>query len=239
LSLIDVAKRRAAEEALKMVEDGQVIGVGSGTTVEVFLELLKDKLRKEHIRIEAIASSRRIRDLLINMRIPVRTLDEEPEPDLAIDGADEVDLRMNLIKGGGGAHAMEKVIDAAAKKLVIIVDYTKLSVRLCEKKPIPVEVLPEAVGYVKKKLYELGAKLVEVRMCKGGKYGPVVTENGNLILDAHFSPLDEPEKLELEIKRLPGVVEVGLFCGMTDVLIVGHPDRVEVVERRERGKRGG
>ncbi|RLF23925.1 MAG: ribose 5-phosphate isomerase A, partial [Thermoprotei archaeon] len=109
MSLIDVAKRRAAEEALKMVEDGQVIGVGSGTTVEVFLELLKDKLRKEHIRIEAIASSRRIRDLLINMRIPVRTLDEEPEPDLAIDGADEVDLRMNLIKGGGGAHAMEKV----------------------------------------------------------------------------------------------------------------------------------
>jgi len=226
------SKIMAAKKALEFIKDGQVVGIGSGTTVEEFINILAKEIRSSGIEIVAIPTSFRIYQLLVENKFRVATLNEYPEPDIAIDGADEVDSRLNLIKGGGAAHTLEKIVDYTAREFIVIVDYTKLSNRLCEKRSVPVEVLPIAIKSVSRKLKEFGAIDVTLRNGAPNKYGPLITETGNMILDARFPPLENPESMEIRLKTVPGVIEVGIFSrNHVSAVIVGYPKSVKILKR--------
>ncbi len=213
-------KYNAAKLALELVKDGMVLGIGSGSTVEIFLNLLGERIRKEEMEIYGVPTSYQSHFAAIRNGIKIVDLLEHSEPDLCIDGADQVDSKMNCIKGGGGAMTREKIVACASKKVVIIVDESKLVEKLSM--PVPVEVLPFAYGYVSKKLKELGA---EVKLRHGsGKVGPIITDNGNFILDCDFGEIvnEKVERLEKDINSVSGAVENGLFPKViVDEVLVG------------------
>ena len=218
----EAVARRAVDE---LVRDGMVVGLGSGSTAALAVRRLGERVREEGLDILCVPTSYQIALLATEVGLKLTSLNEHPEPDIAIDGADQVDEELNLIKGGGAALTLEKIVDSAARKLAIIVDESKLASRLGENGlPVPIEVLPAALRVVLKRLEGLGATDVRVREAGKGKVGPVVTDNGNLMVDAYFGPISNPGGLEASIKALPGVIEVGLFVGMTDVLYVGARD---------------
>ena len=228
---VDIAKQKAAEEALKRVLSlkPRILGVGTGSTVDVFIDMLprfEKELRNVTFVCVSLYSAYRVAQKGFN----VSQLSVVSEVDVYVDGADEVDGNMNMIKGGGGASTLEKIVAYASRYKIFIVDYTKLVKRLGEKHSIPVEVLPEALNVVYKKLKELGFE-VSIRMVKSGKYGFVVSDTRGVILDVKPSTDFDPKELELVLKRIPGVVETGLFVDMADEIIVGYPDRVEVLRR--------
>ncbi|MBO8179046.1 MAG: ribose 5-phosphate isomerase A [Archaeoglobus sp.] len=212
-------KYNAAKLALELVKDGMVLGIGSGSTVEIFLNLLGERIKREDMEVYGVPTSYQSYYAAIRNRVRVVDL-VEYEPELCIDGADQVDAKMNCIKGGGGALTREKIVAKASKKVVIIVDEGKLVEKLSM--PIPVEVLPFAYGYVSKKLKELGA---EVKLRHGsGKVGPVVTDNGNFVLDCDFGVLEDEavEETEESVKLITGIVESGIFPKkMIDQVIAG------------------
>ncbi|MBC7115226.1 MAG: ribose-5-phosphate isomerase RpiA [Archaeoglobi archaeon] len=206
-------KRNAALSALKLVEDGMVLGLGTGSTAEEFLLALSERIRSEELEIIGIPTSFRTKRRAIELGIPLSTLDEHPEPDLAVDGADEVTESLHAIKGGGGAHTMEKIVAYSSKKFLIIVDESKLSGKLS--RAVPLEIIPSATPLVERELSVLGARLI---LREGtGKYGPVISENGNLIADAVFREINNPEKLERELNAIPGVVENGIFSRCDEI----------------------
>ncbi len=213
-------KYNAAKIALELVKDGMVLGIGSGTTVEIFLKLLGEKVKREGWEIYGVPSSYQSHLLAIENGIRVVDL-VEYEPEICIDGADQVDAKMNCIKGGGGAMTREKIVAMASRKVVIIVDESKLVEELSM--PVPVEVLPFAYGYVSRELKDIATKVV---MRQGsGKIGPVITDNGNLIVDCDFGkiPDERVEEIELKINRIPGVVENGIFPKkIVDDVVVGR-----------------
>lgn len=217
------AKRAAAKEAVKHVKDGYVIGLGSGTTVACAIQELG---KQNHSHIFAVPSSYQAFLLAAQNHIPITTLDEHPKLDLTIDGADQVERKtLNMIKGMGGALTREKIVAAASKKLVIMVDETKLTERLGFNQPIPVEVLPFAFAPVTAKLQVLRGK---PKLREGnGKVGPVVTDNGNFILDVDFGTIEDTEKLNVQIKTIAGVIETGLFLDMASIVYVGTQNTVE------------
>lgn len=227
----ETAKFNAAETAVKLVEDGHVIGIGSGSTVEHFVKLLGKRIKEEGLEIYGVPSSFHSYFLALNNGIRVVSLDEFNVLDLAIDGADEVDSNLNLIKGGGGALTREKIVDSAAKSFIVVVDWTKKVSYLGEKFPVPVEVLPFAYGYVFRRLRELGGEPV-LREAKS-KLGPIISDNGNFIVDVKFKRIDDAERLEKEINNIPGVIENGIFpSSLVDMVYVGYNDRVEVLKRK-------
>ena len=218
----EVVARRAVDE---LVRDGMVVGLGSGSTAALAVRRLGERVREEGLDVLCVPTSYQIAFLATQVGLKLTSLNEHPEPDVAIDGADQVDGELNLIKGGGAALTCEKIVDFAARELAIIVDESKLARRLGENGvPVPIEVLPVALELVRRHLRRLGATEARLREAGRGKVGPVVTDNGNLIIDAYFGPISDPGALEASIKELPGVVEVGLFVGMTDVLYVGARD---------------
>jgi len=225
---LEEAKLRAAEKALKMVKDGMVLGLGSGSTVAKFIKLLGEKIGYEFTEIYGVPSSYDTEILAREVGIKIVSLNDY-FPDLAVDGADEVDRDFNLIKGGGGCHTREKIVDYSSGEFVVIVDYTKLVTRLGLRKPIPIEVLPFALRLVIRTLSRLGR--AEIRRCKGGKLGPVVTDNGNFIVDLNYGrPIEDIEALDRELKSIPGVIETGLFYGSkVSKVVVGYPDRAEIL----------
>ena len=228
------AKRLAASRAVdELVRDGMVLGLGSGSTVAYAVRRLSERAREEGLELLCVPTSYQIAFLAVEAGLRLTSLDEHPEPDLAIDGADQVSQGLDLIKGGGAALTREKIVDSAAKKLAIIVDEAKLADRLGEKGfPIPIEVLPFARTPVIRALRGMGAKEARVRESGPGKVGPVITDNGNLIIDAYFGPINEPDELDKAIRAIPGVVETGLFLGMTDLLYVGtRSGAVRVLKR--------
>ena len=225
----DQLKRKAASAALSEVEDGMVLGLGSGSTVSAFVELLSEHIKQHGMRVSVVPASLQIYYKALNFQLNVTTLDAVEELDLTVDGADEVDRSLNLVKGGGGALTREKILACASKKYVIIVDESKLVERLCSKHPVPVEVLPFNLKFIFRKLRELGGR-PELRVA-ARKNGPVVTDNGNLIVDVWFEEMEDPERLAREIKLLPGVVECGLFVGLADKVYVAYEDRVDVLRR--------
>lgn len=227
---VEGAKRMAALAAMELVEDGMVIGLGTGSTTAYFIEELGRRVR-EGLKVRGVPTSYQAYLKAVEAGVPTTTLEEVGELDLAVDGADEVDEGLNLIKGMGAALAREKVVDSAAKTLAIVVDESKLVRRLGETKPVPVEVLPFAHSYVARRLRELGGE-PRLRMAGEVKDGPVVTDNGNFVIDVRFPPIEDPERLEREIKAIPGVVEVGIFAGMADVVYVGGPGGVVKLTRR-------
>lgn len=207
-------KERIAKKIAQKVKDGDVIGVGSGSTSFVATKEIAKKMKEENINITAIPTSYEIKLLCENLGIPTASFSEK-RPDWSFDGADEVNKDNWLIKGRGGAMFKEKLNIASSKVTYILVDDSKFVENLCDKFPIPVEVTKEAVNYVRQALLEMGAKSVTMRLAKG-KDGPVLTEEGNIILDTVFS--DVTENLEKDLKSIVGVIETGLFIGYPVVI---------------------
>ncbi len=204
----DTPKMRAAYYATTFIRDGIVLGLGSGTTVKAFVEILASKVAKDNLEIIVIPSSSDIEILALKKGLKIASLNEYPEPELAIDGADIVLNDKTLIKGRGGALTREKIIDYNSKEYYIIVDYTKTIPPL--HLTIPVEVIPFAWKNVKRKLNSYGC--ASLRMCSGGKLGPIITDNGNFIIDISLNVGANLGELEKEIKQIPGVVENGIFA---------------------------
>lgn len=229
-NLVEEAKRKAAREAVKQIEDGQVIGLGSGSTVAYAAEELGERIKVEKLRVKVVPTSYQALMLAINNGIPVTSLDENPRLSLTIDGADQIDCSLNMIKGMGGALTREKIVASASERLLIIADWRKKVKTLGENnQPVPIEVLPFALKPVTLKIWELGGKpIIREGM---GKVGPVVTDNGNFIIDAYFGLISDPESLERRLKSIPGVIETGLFIGMAETVYLGETDGVKVLKR--------
>ncbi|MGB9854116.1 MAG: ribose-5-phosphate isomerase RpiA [Candidatus Bathyarchaeales archaeon] len=229
---VEKAKKNAALEAIKHVKDDSVIGLGSGSTVAYAVEELGKKIKLKDLRVKTVPTSYQAFMLAVKHRIPTTTLDENPKLDLTIDGADQIDEKLNLIKGMGGALTREKIVASASKNLIVIADERKKAKILGENgQPLPIEVLPFALHPLTLKIKELGGK-PQIR--EGvGKVGPVVTDNGNFIIDAYFGLIKNPAELERKIKAIPGVVETGLFVGMADIVYLGKHDKVEKLERKK------
>jgi ribose 5-phosphate isomerase A len=223
LSDQDALKRAAAEKALELVRDGMLVGLGSGTTARYFTEGI-GRLVADGMKIRAVPTSRATAELAAASGIPIVTELVGPI-DLAVDGADEVDAALNLIKGRGGALFREKVVAAASKRFVVVVDESKVVKRLGVG-VLPVEVLPFLWRSTAERLASLGTSLT----VRGGEEAPYVTDNGNLILDLTVEGgIADVSALASAIRNTVGVVEHGLFIGMTDTCIVAGPDGPEVV----------
>ncbi|HET6202497.1 MAG TPA: ribose-5-phosphate isomerase RpiA [Planctomycetota bacterium] len=221
-------KRAAGYRAADLVEDGATLGLGTGTTVAFVLERLAARIRQEGLRVRGLPTSRRTEEAARALGIPLVSFDDVPSLDLAIDGADEVDPRWNLIKGGGGALLREKVVASASRRTTIVVGAEKLVPRL-GRFPLPVEVVRFAWRPAAKALEALGCRPELRRDPAGGAY---VTDEGHGILDCRFEGIDDPAALDAAIDRIPGVVETGIFVGLVHRLVVGHGDgRVEVLDR--------
>ena len=218
------AKRRAALEAVKHVEDGFVVGLGSGSTAAYVIQEIGRLMRQEGLQVLGVPSSSQAFLLAVRSGVPLTTLDEYPVLDLDIDGADEVDPKLDLVKGGGGALTREKIVASAAKKVVIVADETKLVEKLGSTFKVPVEVLPFALATATENIKKLGGKPF-LRESKG-KVGAVVTDNGNYIVDVDFGPIDDAEELNRRLKLVPGVIETGLFLGLADVVYLGKADGI-------------
>ena len=219
----DSSKKNAGYKAAEYVKDGMVLGLGTGSTTHYFIEKIGMRIKEEGISVKGIPTS--FQSLLIAKKsnIPITTL-EENDIDLAVDGADEIDSEFNLIKGGGAAHTKEKIVDYAAREFIVIVDESKC-VESLGNFPVPVEVLPDASRMVIQTLEDMGA-VCEIRMAHR-KDGPVITDNGNFVIDAKFSKIDSPTHMEIDLNSIPGVVENGIFSQMVDKVIVGTPDGVK------------
>jgi len=227
---IEAAKKRAAQEAVRHVKDGFAIGLGSGSTAAYAVEEVGRIIQQKNWHVYGVPTSYQAFLLAVDCGIPTTTLSEHPELDLAIDGVDQIDPELNMIKGMGGALAREKIVASASRLNVIAADETKLVKRLAENNhPVPVEVLPFAVGSVELKLKKMRAKPV-IRAGKG-KVGPVISDNGNFILDIWTKPIDDPKELDMKLKSIPGVVETGLFIGIANIVYVGTQKGVKKLSK--------
>jgi ribose 5-phosphate isomerase A len=214
-------KELVAAEAARRIESGMVLGLGSGSTAALMIEQLGRRWQAGEVTdIVGVPTSFQASALAQEYGIPQITLNEVDHIDLAIDGADEVDPQRNLIKGGGACHTREKLVDSRARRFVVVVDETKLSDVLGSNFPLPVEVLPEAYRQVMDILRGFGAR-PELRMAVR-KAGPVVTDQGNLVVDATFDAIADPAVMEARINNIPGVLDNGLFVGMADEVLVGR-----------------
>ncbi len=222
----DTWKHMAAERAVEQVEQGMVIGIGTGSTAAYMIRALAERLRNGLIIAGAVPTSQVSAQLAASLNIPLTDLDTHPELDLAIDGADEIDPHLFLIKGGGGALLREKIVASAARRFLIIGDVTKLVERLGTRMPLPVEVIPFATTPVMRRLQSLGA--TPTLRVRGGQV--FITDNSNVILDCVFPRgIDDPPALETRIRSIVGVVETGLFLHMTQHAIIGGPNGVQVL----------
>jgi ribose 5-phosphate isomerase A len=219
----DAAKKAAGQEAAALVRNGMALGLGTGSTTAYALEALGHRIQDEGLDVRGIPTSFAAERLAQRHGIPLTTLDDDSQLDLAIDGADEVDDALRLIKGRGGAHTREKVVATQAERFVVIVDPSKTVDRLGTEHPLPVEVLPMAVTPVSQTLEEQGAR-PELRRAEA-KDGPAVTDQGFWIVDAHFpGGIDDPEALNHTLNARPGVLDHGLFLTVTTDVILGHAD---------------
>ncbi|MEM2093293.1 MAG: ribose 5-phosphate isomerase A [Candidatus Bathyarchaeia archaeon] len=229
--MVEKAKRYAAVEAVKHVKDGFVVGLGSGSTVVYAAEEMGRKVRNGELRIKVVPTSYQALMLAVDNGIPLTTLDENPTLDLTIDGADQIDESLNLIKGMGGALTREKIVASASKELIVIADESKKVGFLGENNhPVPIEILPFALKPVMLKIRELGG---QPRLREShGKVGPVVTDNGNFIVDAYFGVIRNPLDLDMRLNSIPGVVETGLFVGMAGMAYLGKLNGVERLDKK-------
>ncbi|HZL85425.1 MAG TPA: ribose-5-phosphate isomerase RpiA [Candidatus Krumholzibacteria bacterium] len=219
------AKERAARSAVGEVRNGQVLGLGTGSTAMKALHVLAERIRHEGLDVIGVPTSVSTQTEATKLGIPLTTLSEHPEIDLAFDGADQVDAGLAVIKGYGGALLREKIVARCAKRFLVMVDASKLAPSLCI--AVPVEVLPFGVGTAKRHLESLGGK-VRQRLQSNAPY---VSDNGNWILDADFGTIQDPAALAARIDAIPGVMDHGLFVGMVDALHVGEATAARIVQR--------
>lgn len=218
---VKLAKQEVGKAAAARVQSDSIVGLGTGSTTAYAIQYLGERLQSGELKnIKGIPTSFQASVLAKQYGIPLTTLDEADHIDIAIDGADEVDPQFNLIKGGGAAHTQEKIVDSLANQFIVVVDSAKIVDRLGSTFAVPVEVIPMAITPVMRAIEKLGGKPVLRMGVK--KAGPVVTDQGNLVLDVKFENLDNPAELEKTLNNIPGVLENGLFVGVTDVVLVGE-----------------
>jgi len=222
----DQAKEAAARSSLRFVKDGQVVGLGTGSTAAYFIKLLGEQV-KSGLHIRGVPTSDRSRELALSLGIPLITLHECQEIDVTVDGADEVDPQLRLIKGGGGALLREKIVASATKQMVVVADASKRVERL-GKFPLPVEVIKFAESLVAKRITALGAE-VRLRVKDDGK--PYVTDENNHILDCRFGEIRDADGLARVLSEMPGVVEHGLFIGMAKVALFARGSEIMELRR--------
>lgn len=222
----DAKKQAAAHAAVQFVESGNVVGLGSGSTATFAIQFLAKRVRSG-LKILGIPTSKATRQLAEQLGIPLTTFDKNPVIDIDIDGADEIDPQLNLIKGGGGAMLREKVIASASKRFVVVAESVKLVPHL-GKFPLPVEVISFAEALVKRRIEALGAQVTLRKQKDGGVY---VTDEGHHIFDCNFGQIDDPPALNAKLHEIPGVVEHGLFIGLAETAFVGKDGGVVQVKR--------
>lgn len=228
---MDAAKKAAGRKAASFVEDGMVVGLGTGSTTSYAIVELGRRVREEGLIMSGTPTSFAAAFHAREQGIPLVTLADVDCLDIAVDGADEVDRDFNLIKGRGAAHTREKIVESLADEFIVLVDESKMVERLGSKAPVPVEVLPMAHHPVEMALRRLGGDPV-LRLGRM-KDGPVVSDQGFWILDCHFDSIDQPAVLDRLIKLIPGVLDHGLFIGMADRILVGQTDGdVRELDRR-------
>ena len=219
------------ERALELVPNGSRIGLGSGRAAQAFVKALGELLRKGSFRVHGVPTSEETARLARQEGIPLLTLAEAGILDLTVDGADEVDGNLDLIKGYGRALVREKIVAASSRRLVILVGNEKLVPQLGTRGKLPVEVTPFALPLCERRLGELGCRPVSYR--QGNDL--FVTDNGNHILDCQIEPITDALRLEMDIRAIPGVVGTGLFLGMAETVLVGDRDTFRLLEERQRG----
>lgn len=236
LSPSDLAKRAAAARALELVEDGMTLGLGSGSTAAWFVRLLSERIRREGLDVVGVPTSSTTRWLATDLGVPLKAVDKAGRIDLTVDGADEIDRALNLIKGGGAAHLQEKIVASASDRLVVVADAGKLVDRLGAF-PLPVEVVRFGHGVTREAvLRALVALDVDGReiTLRPGPDGPLTTDEGHHILDLHLGRIGNAEALACALIRIPGVVEHGLFIDMAEMAVIGHADGATEILRRAR-----
>jgi len=236
LSPIDTAKFSAAKRAVEFVEDGMRVGLGTGSTAAWMVRCLAERVTDEGIRVQAVPTSARTADLARSLNLPVTGLDQARWLDLTIDGADEFDRHLNLIKGGGGALLQEKIVATASDQMIAIADVGK-EVEHLGGFPLPIEVIPFGWQTTKSLIEELLSGLDvlgrEVSLRMNGET-PYVTDEGNYIFDLHLGRIGNAHQLALVLNQMPGVVENGLFIDICDIVVLGYGDgRVEIRDINE------
>lgn len=226
---INLAKKKCGREAVKFVDDGMILGLGSGSTVMAFLEALVECIQTQNLEIYGVPTSYDTMFVARDYGLRLLSLQDIDQVDLAIDGADEVDPQLNIIKGAGGAFTWEKLVAMNASQFVVLIDYRKKSPMLGTNAPVPVEVLPLALRQVTNTLAQMGAH--PTLRSSSGKLGPVVTDFGNFIIDAKFTSIPDPLRLEQDLNHIPGVVDNGIFATKPPRVLVGYPDKVETLQK--------
>ena len=222
-------KIEAARAALAHVEDGMRLGIGTGSTAAEFVRLLAERVA-DGLSITGVPTSERTARLCVELGVPLKSLDEMPELDLTIDGADELDHDLRLIKGGGGALLREKIVAAASKRMVVIADQSKL-VQTLGAFPLPIEVNPFGIVATQIAIERIAGRLGlsgEIRL-RQGEEGAFVTDGGHRILDASFGRIPDAEALSEELNRIPGVVEHGLFLSMASAAVIAGSDGIRTL----------
>lgn len=222
---LDHLKKAAALRAIEFVREGMVVGLGTGSTAKHMIMALGDKVRTG-MNVRGVPTSQETAALARQAGIPLIDAENRWEIDVAIDGADQVDPKFNLIKGGGGALLKEKIVAASAKQFIVMVDHTKQVPVLGGSFPLPIEVIPFGWGSTAREIEALTGSRVVLRERNGV---PFKTEAGNMIVDAHIDRINRPGELETTLNLIPGVVETGLFVGRTNVLIIGTPQGVQTL----------
>jgi ribose 5-phosphate isomerase A len=219
------------ERALELVPNGSRIGLGSGRAAQAFVQALGERCRAGHLRVYGVATSTETEDLAMQTDVPLLPLEQAGILDMTVDGADEVDPNLDLIKGYGRALVREKIVAASSRRLVILVGDEKLVPQLGTRRKLPVEVTPFALPLCERRLGELGCRPVP---CLQGE-SLFVTDNGNHILDCQIGPIPDAPRLERDIRAIPGVVGTGLFLGMADTVLVGDRTGFQLIEEKRRG----
>ncbi|NMG09957.1 ribose-5-phosphate isomerase RpiA [Brasilonema sp. UFV-L1] len=228
---VKLSKQEVGKAAAALVQSDSIVGLGTGSTTAYAIQFIGDRLKSGDLKnIVGVPTSFQAEVLAKQYGIPLTTLDAINHIDLAIDGADEVDPQKNLIKGGGAAHTREKVVDYLANRFIVVVDGAKLVDRLGSVFPVPVEVIPMAVTPVTWAIETLGGK-PELRMGVK-KAGPVITDQGNMVIDVKFDNIDDPANLEKTLNNIPGVLENGIFVNCADVVLVGEVKDGQPVVRK-------
>jgi ribose 5-phosphate isomerase A len=221
LDPIKVMKQEVGKAAAGRVQSGSIVGLGTGSTTAFAIQFLGERLKSGELKdIKGIPTSFQASVLAKQYGIPLTTLDDVEKIDIAIDGADEVDPNKNLIKGGGAAHTREKLVDCLAEQFIVVVDSSKLVDKLGSTFPLPLEVLPLAIAPVTRAVEKLGGQ-PELRMAIK-KDGPVITDQGNMIIDVKFESIDNPAEMEKTLNIIPGVVDNGLFVNVVDLVLIGE-----------------
>jgi ribose 5-phosphate isomerase A len=227
LNLRDQEKQLAARAAVELVGNGNIVGLGSGSTATYAIRFLAERVR-QGLKILGIPTSQKTKQLAEQLEIPLTTLEAHPKIDIDIDGADEIDPQLNLIKGGGGALLREKIVASISRRFIVVAESAK-QVRKLGKFPLPVEVIPFAQSLIKHEIEAMGAKVSLRSYAYGNSY---VTDEGHNILDCTFGEIRDPSDLADKLRRLPGVVEHGLFIGMAEMAFIGKNGTVVTVRKQ-------